>query len=116
MKVVYVAGPFTAKTAWDIENNIRRAEELGFEVAKAGAMPLIPHANTRWFHGQCTAEFWYEGTLELLRRCDAIILVKDWDTSKGARGEEAEAKRLGLPVFYATQIGELHHWTKFGSE
>jgi hypothetical protein len=71
VKLVYIAGPFTAATPWRVEQNVRRAEEAGLWVAEHGAMPVIPHANTRYFHGECTPEFWYEGTLELLRRCAA---------------------------------------------
>jgi hypothetical protein len=120
MKVIYVAGPFTADTPWGIEQNVRRAEDVALLVAQSGAragvpaMPLCPHANTRYFHGQCTPEFWYEGTLELLRRCDALITVAGWERSKGALAEIAEAERLGLPVFHDGV--ELRRWLKAGSE
>ncbi len=107
-KVVYIAGPFRGPTAWDVACNVNRAEELAFAVAKAGAMPLCPHANTRNFNGTLTDEFWIEGTLELLRRCDAIILVRGWENSSGTRGEIAEAGRLNLPIFY--DQCELRAW------
>lgn len=99
MKLVYIAGPFSAPTAWAIEQNVRRAEEVGLRVAGYGAMPVIPHANTRYFHDQFTPEFWYEGTLELLRRCDGIVLFGDWASSKGAAAEREEARVLGLAAF-----------------
>jgi len=108
MKVVYVAGPFRGPTAWDIERNVRSAEELAFEVFQLGVMPMIPHANTRWFHGQGPDQFWLDGTLELLRRCDAMILTADWKRSTGARGERAEAERLSIPVFET--VDELAIW------
>ncbi len=99
MKVVYVAGPFRGPTAWAIESNIRRAEEVGLEVARLGAMPIIPHSNTRYFHGEGEDQFWLDGTMELLRRCDAIVLCPGWERSSGSRGEKAEAERLGFPAF-----------------
>ena len=49
MKVVYIAGPYTAPDAWQRELNIRAAEMMAMEVAKLGAMPLCPHTNTRFF-------------------------------------------------------------------
>lgn len=103
MKIVYVAGPFRAPTAWRIEQNIRRAEELGLEVARLGAMPVIPHTNTRFFQGEGpddgADQFWLDGTLELLRRSDAVILVAGWESSSGTCAEVAEARRIGIPVF-----------------
>ena len=108
MKVVYIAGPFRGATPWDVEQNVRRAEALALEVARMGAMPLCPHANTRHFDGQLTAEFWLEGTLELLRRCDAVLLVPGWETSSGTKAEVAEAERLGSPVF--EHLWQLNEW------
>lgn len=99
MKIVYVAGPFRGPTPWDVAENVRRAERLGLEVAKLGAMPLIPHANTAHFDGQLTGQFWVDGTLELMRRCDAVVLVRGWGDSSGTLGEIAEAQRFGIPVF-----------------
>ena len=51
MKLVYIAGPFRAPTPWGIEENVRHAERHAFEIAKLGAMPVCPHANTRHFDG-----------------------------------------------------------------
>ena len=99
MKVVYIAGPFRAPTAWGIAENIRQAERLGLEVAKLGLMPLIPHANTAHFHGELPDEFFLDGTMELLRRSDAVMLLPDWERSSGARAEVAEAERIRIPVF-----------------
>lgn len=100
MKVVYIAGPFRAPTRWEVVGNIRRAEEVALQVASLGAMPLCPHTNTANFDGALTDGFLLEGTLELMRRCDAVILVSGWRASAGTKGEIAEARRLQLPVFY----------------
>ena len=94
MKLVYIAGPYRAPTAWGIALNVRSAERVGLEVARAGAMPLIPHANTAHFHGECTDELWIDGTLELLRRCDAAVFLPGWPGSNGSRSEWLEAGRL----------------------
>lgn len=109
MKVVYIAGPYRGKTAWKIAENIRRAERLGYSVAEFGAMPLIPHANTAHFDGEFTSKFWLDGTMELMRRCDAVFLTEDWEESAGATAEREEAVRLGLPIF--TDIGDV--WSRF---
>jgi len=103
--IVYVAGRFRGPTAWDIEKNVRAAEEMALMVAQAGAMPLCPHANTRFFHGQLTDEFWLEGTLVLLACCDAVVLVPGWEGSVGTRAEIEFAEKHGIPVLY-TWMGE----------
>lgn len=109
MKVVYVIGPLFGPNDWEIRRNIHRAAALGYEVAKLGAYPFIPHTNTgSVFIGTMTPEFWYEATLEALRRCDAAILVSGWEESKGSRAEVEEAKQIGTPVF--ERVEELKTW------
>jgi hypothetical protein len=113
MKVVYVAGPFRGPNAWEVEINIRAAECLGYRVAEIGAMPVIPHANSRFFNGTLTDRFWLDGTLELLLRCDAAIFTDDWKRSSGATKEHAICKDLEIPCFY--DIGDLDAWLRLGA-
>ena len=100
MKVVYVAGPFRGATPWRVELNVRRAEEEALNVWKLGAVALCPHTNSRNFEGECPDSTWINGTLELLRRCDAIFVLDGWKESKGTQGEIAEAEYMGLPIFF----------------
>src|ERR1044071_8445285 len=97
MIVIYVAGPFRAKNQWGIAENIRKAERYGVMVAEAGAIPLIPHANTAHFHGLQTDEFWLAGTLSLLERCDGAIFIPGWQLSSGSKGEWAWCDEVWLP-------------------
>lgn len=108
MKLVYVAGPYRAATAWGIECNIQQARDRGAEVVRAGAYPVIPHSNTSHFDGLAPDAFWLDGTLELMRRCDAVLMCGNWERSSGARAEVAEATRLKLPVFYT--LTALGNW------
>lgn len=117
MRIVYIAGKLSGANNFDIARNIHAAEELGLRVAEAGAMPLIPHANTGMkFFGTLSEDFWYEGTLELLRRCDAVIMVSGYESSKGAMAEYEEALRLRLPRFFVVdgRIDSLVDWLRDG--
>lgn len=110
MRVIYVAGPFRAPTPEGIEANIRNAEELGKRVAKLGVSTIIPHANTRNFHGEFDEDFMLESTLALAMLCDAMILVPKWELSQGTRGEIRAAINMGIPVF--VELSGLESWLK----
>lgn len=97
--IAYVAGPYRGDTSWAIECNIHAAKRVGVALAKLGIMPVIPHANTSHFDGVMSDKFWLVGTLELMRRCDLVVLVDGWERSSGAREEVKEARRLGIPVY-----------------
>ena len=107
MKVVYVAGPFRGKDAWEVEQNIRRAEALALEVWRLGCAAICPHANTRFFDRALPDETFLKGDLEILRRCDAMILTEDWERSSGARAERQYAIDHNILVFY--KIQDLKH-------
>jgi hypothetical protein len=109
VKVIYIAGPFRAPNAWEVEKNIRRAEELAFEVnSLGGCIALCPHTNTRFFNGTLTDEFWLEGTKELLRRCDAAMFTDNWSCSFGARAELVLARSRKTPCF--SSLRDLRAW------
>ena len=55
--------------------------------------------NSRYFHGEGSEAYWIEATQKLMRRSDALVLVKGWEESQGTLGEIKEAKWLGMPVF-----------------
>ena len=99
MMRVYIAGPFRAKNAWGVEQNIRRAEESGMAVFQLGHSAFIPHANTRFFDGTLDDQFWLDATAAWLPVCDAVLLVKGWEDSEGTLGEVEIARHLGVPVF-----------------
>lgn len=99
MKVIYIAGPFRGPSSWDIEQNIRRAEELALEVWKRGAACLCPHTNTRFFQGAAADDVWLKGDLEMLSRCDAVLTTADWKKSQGAWAEVEFAIARNIPVF-----------------
>src|SRR5574338_1527454 len=99
MKVIYIAGKYRGPNAWAVEQNIRAAEEVAARVWAAGMVALCPHPLPRHMSGLGDEQVFVDGTLELMRRCDAVVLVPNWRDSAGARAEVEEADRLGIPVF-----------------
>lgn len=108
MKLIYIAGPYRGPSAWDVEQNIRRAEQIGFEVASAGAIPLIPHTMYRFWDGTLDDSFWLACGIELLERCDAIVLCPGWTGSKGTMAERDHASVIGIPAFEYVGIEPVH--------
>lgn len=106
MKLVYIAGPYRGPNSWAIEQNIRRAEDVAAQVWRAGLAALCPHANARhMLEGNVTDEHALAGTMEMMRRCDAVVLIPGWGTSAGTRMEREEAMRRGILVFDANRLG-----------
>ena len=105
MKLIYIAGPYRAPTTWGIAQNIHHAKECGAIVASLGAYPVIPHANTAHMDGVADDALWLAGTLELMRRCDGVVMVGQWMLSTGAIAEHNEAKAIRLPIFNGLTFG-----------
>lgn len=116
MKLIYVAGPYTNSDPWKADQNVRRAEEAAYEIMRiGGCWPLVPHSNTRQcFIAACTYDDALAGTLEMMRRSDAVYFLPDWETSTGARGERHDARVRGLPIF--DSIADLAEWLKANTE
>lgn len=108
MKVIYITGPFGGGSAWRVEQNIRRAEALALQVWLMGAVAMCPHSMNRFFQAECSDEVWHEGTMELMKRCDAVLVVPNWEKSEGTRKKIFAAQSLDMPVFY--HLVELGAW------
>lgn len=102
LPVVFIAGPFRGSTPWEVEQNIRVAEEWTLKVWEAGAVAICTHTMTRHFDGLLTDEVWLEGIREILTRCDAVFVVPYRDgvpESEGTNAEIALAVRRGIDVY-----------------
>lgn len=109
MKVVYVGGPFRGKNHWDIEQNIRRAEQMALAVwATKKAAAVCPHTMCRFYQNALEDDVWLVGLLEVMRHCDALLLVDGWPDSEGTLEEIKVAKEMGMPVFES--MNEFRTW------
>jgi nucleoside 2-deoxyribosyltransferase len=102
-KVIYISGKYSG----DVETNIRKAREAAIAVWEAGFTALCPHLNTAHFDNdcKCTYEDYINGDLALITNCNALLMLHDWEESKGAIIERTYALERGIPVFY--NINEL---------
>lgn len=114
LPLIYIAGPFRGPTPLDVRRNVERARDLGLRVAHAGGYPVIPHTMTAEFDKQLDDQFWLDGTMELLKRCDGMVLLPTWASSTGAIAEHQWAEDHDMPthtygVAYSPSCPELLH-------
>lgn len=115
--ILYVAGPYRGASKVRIAQNISAARSVALEAARRGWMPMCPHMNTAHMEDDLPHlgdQFWLQGTLELMRRCDALVLVPGWETSEGTQAEISEADRLRIPVYRSPDLmpgaSEFNTW------
>ena len=99
MKLIYIAGPYSAETAWLKKQNIQAAEKAAETVWMLGHAALCPHLNTQYMDGIATYDQFIEGSLLMVERCDAVLLIDGWQRSTGAKIEKKHAEKHGVPVF-----------------
>lgn len=101
-KIVYISGPYRAKTQEGIDENRRRAEIAAIDLWRRGYWVICAMLNTPW-EGQvevASFEQFVKFDCYALQWCDVIYMLIGWEGSEGARMELEEAKRLGLEVMY----------------
>lgn len=104
MRMLYVAHPIRDPRGIYYHNqNIRKAEAVAIEIWKLGAVCICPGLNTYLFDGVAPDDVWLRGDLEILERCDGIVMVPGWEKSTGATHERNHATLHGIPVFYWPQ-------------
>jgi hypothetical protein len=100
MNVAYVAGPYRSNDGpYGITQNILRARDAAVVLWQQGYAVICPHLNTAMMDGAAPDSVWLKGDLEIMRRCDLVVLVEGWEQSTGTLAEIEEAKRLKLPIY-----------------
>ena len=106
MKVIYLASPYRSspqfgyKSEFGLFSNWMSAHEISRRIWKLGAACISPVSNTFCFSGQdIQDEIFIEGDLEIISRCDAVLLNDNWQTSKGCTAEMEFAEANNIKVF-----------------
>lgn len=81
MKVIFVAGPRRARTIFGVILNIWKARRAARRLWKQGWAVICPHMNTASFKDD---GIYFRGYCQLIKRCDAIYMLKNWQRSAGA--------------------------------
>ena len=101
--LIYTAGPYSQTAgAGTVEENIQRAKDIAVELWNRGYTVLCPHLNTAGFETLTTLsnKDFVDRDLEMVERCDAIVMLPGWESSLGAVRELECARSNDLVVWF----------------
>jgi len=105
MKIAFISGPYRPSNGKTVLENIRNAEKYAIKYWRLGYAVICPHLNTAHFDGLCPDHVWLDGDLEILKRCDVIVMIPGYWKSSGAIKEFQLAHKLGLEVIHDYEGG-----------
>ncbi len=99
MKLAYVGGRYRGRTHNEIMENIQAARAVAVRLWELGYAVICPHTNSAFMSGAVSEDAFLRAGIEILHRCDLLVLVEGWPASEGTAKEIEEAKSRGIPVF-----------------
>ena len=111
--MIYLASPYTHPDRGVLEQRFRAVCQVASDMLRTGKLVFSPigHSHPITEHGGApdTWDFWRGVDLEILARCDEVIVLKlpGWDESRGVQAEVATARKLGKPVSYVDPAAEI---------
>ena len=103
MKRIYVAGPYSANNVLDVLKNIGRGQSACADLFSLGYAPFCPWHDKSYVIDRYTDDFtvqqFYDYSMAWLEVSDAVLLIGDWESSKGTLAEVERAKELDIPIF-----------------
>jgi hypothetical protein len=103
--IVYLSGRYSG----EIDRNINAARDVAVKLWDMGYTVFTPHLNTYHFEMDCKAKYedYIAGDLEILARCDAMVLLDGWQESVGAKIEKEFAEKVKIPIYKYPNIPSL---------
>ena len=109
---VYIAGKYTDKDMLNTELNIAKAQEIAIFMANNNVFYFCPHTHSRlmdYYAPEVSWKYWMAVDIKVIEDlCNCLIMVDNYQDSKGSLLEEAKAIELGYPVFYS--VKEFFNW------
>lgn len=105
--LIYTAGPYSQTAGvGTVEENIQKATDIAAELWNMGYTVLCPHMNSAGLEKLTTLsnKDFVDRDLEMVERCDAIVMIPGWESSLGAVRELEHARQNDLVVWFWPDI------------
>lgn len=103
--LVFISGPYSGEHQLEHQ---RIAKEMAERLWQLGHSVICPHLNSGGMDHVASYQTYIDGYLQILARCDAVVLLPNWENSSGANTEVAYAKKLNIPIFFHSNLPSLH--------
>ena len=104
----YISGAITGKDQDEWAYNLLMGRQMAIECAKRGIPYYSPHLNTARFEIEealvdVTWQDYMDMDYDIIARCSGILMMVNWEESKGAVLEREYAIANNIPVFYSIE-------------
>ena len=101
-RLVFISGPYKGKTEEEKRDNIWHAMRVAIRLWEKNWFVLTPHLNTAnfEFYTNLDESVWLEGGLRMLECCQAIFMLRGWESSAGSLMEYERAQKLDKDIYY----------------
>lgn len=108
VKIVYIAGPYRHADPLGVESHISCARSVAVLLTRAGIPYYCPHLNSARFEHfapNTPDSFYLDMGLAFLARCEAMLVLPDYEMSEGTLAEIAwwREHRGEAGIFYQGQ-------------
>lgn len=106
--IVYIAGPYRSKYGRiGVIINIWKARQLAKKLWAKGIYTITPHLNSALMDRVCDSQIFLDGDIEIMKRCNYVLLLDSWNDSKGTINEIEVALSNGIRVFDTHETNDL---------
>jgi len=106
--IVYIAGQYRSKYGkLGIIVNIWKARQLAKKLWAKGIYTITPHLNSALMDSVCDPQVFLDGDIEIMKRCNYVLLIPKWTDSKGTINEIKIALENKIRVFDTHETDEL---------
>lgn len=101
-QIVYVAGPYRAKSVFGILRNIWRARRVSIKLWQLRLPNICPHMNSALIdYNNVPDDLILPAYVDIMKKCTAVFVLPNYYYSSGTMEEIKQARIANIPVFYS---------------